>query len=159
MKIFYFILAGVYVLLDQLSKSWVVDTLQPYESVEISPFLNLVLVFNKGAAFSFLSDAGGWQRWFFSGLALLISVVLIVWILRLKPHEKLLAFGLSLVLGGAIGNLTDRVRFGHVVDFIDVYYQHLHWPAFNLADSAISLGVVLLLWDAFFNASKKTDDG
>lgn len=104
---------------------------------------------NKGAAFSFLSEAGGWQRWFFAGLALVISMVIAVWLSRLKRHETLMAVALSLVLGGAIGNLIDRLAYGYVIDFLDVYYQTWHWPAFNVADSAITLGVMLMLAESF----------
>ncbi len=105
----------------------------------------MTLVFNKGAAFSFLSDAGGWQRWFFTGLSSLVSVALLVWLLRLKSDERLTAVSLALILGGALGNLIDRIRLGQVVDFLDFHWQQSHWPAFNLADSAITVGVVLML--------------
>jgi len=113
---------------------------------------------NEGAAFSFLADAGGWQRWFFSVLAFVISIVLIVWIKRLKTEEKMLAVSLSLILGGAVGNLIDRVRFGYVVDFIDVYYDAMHWPAFNIADSAITIGAVWMIITSFRQpAEEKTE--
>ena len=98
---------------------------------------------------TWLSEAGGWQRWFFAGLALAISAVIAVWLSRLKPHETLLAVALSLVLGGAMGNLIDRLAYGYVIDFLDVYYQTWHWPAFNIADSAITLGVILMLVESF----------
>lgn len=138
------------VLLDQVSKFWVQAELAPYEQIAIWPVFNLTLVFNKGAAFSFLSDAGGWQRPFFIGLASLVSLVLIVWLARLRRHERLLAIGLALVIGGALGNLIDRIWLGHVVDFLDFHWGGWHWPAFNVADSAITLGVALLLIDGFF---------
>jgi len=150
---FYFSLVAFGIFLDQFSKHWIATILNPYERMEITSFFNLVLVFNEGAAFSFLSDAGGWQRWFFSGLAFIISIVLVFWILRLKANEKLQGYALSLILAGAIGNLIDRVRYGHVVDFLDVYWQTWHWPAFNVADSAITLGVIFILWDSIFNSS------
>ncbi|MGR9100029.1 MAG: signal peptidase II, partial [Gammaproteobacteria bacterium] len=118
-------------------------------SIAVLPYFNLTYVHNTGAAFSFLSDAGGWQRWFFAGLAVVISAVLGVWLDRLKKSEILLAVSLSLVLGGAIGNLIDRLVYGYVIDFLDFYYKSWHWPAFNVADSAISLGVALMLLESF----------
>ena len=137
------------VVLDQLSKLAVAGSMQLYQSIKVLPYFNLTYVHNTGAAFSFLSDAGGWQRWFFAGLAVIISAVIAVWLAKLKPHETLLAAALSLVLGGAIGNLIDRLAYGYVIDFLDVYYQSWHWPAFNIADSAITLGVVLMLLESF----------
>jgi signal peptidase II len=137
------------VVLDQLSKLAVAGSMQLYQSIKILPYFNLTYVHNTGAAFSFLSDAGGWQRWFFAGLAVIISAVIAVWLAKLKQHETLLAVALSLVLGGAIGNLIDRLIYGYVIDFLDVYYQSWHWPAFNIADSAITLGVVLMLAESF----------
>jgi signal peptidase II len=119
--------------------------MQLYQSIPVIPYFNLTYVHNTGAAFSFLSQAGGWQRWFFAGLALTVSVVITIWLARLKKHETLLAVALSLVLGGAVGNLIDRLLYGYVIDFLDVYYQDWHWPAFNIADSAITLGVALML--------------
>jgi signal peptidase II len=113
------------------------------------PSFKLTYVHNTGAAFSFLSEAGGWQRWFFAGLALAISVIIAVWLARLKKHETLLAVALALVLGGAVGNLIDRLAYGYVIDFLDVYYDTWHWPAFNIADSAITLGVMLMLAETF----------
>ena len=108
-----------------------------------------MLAHNAGAAFSFLSNESGWQRWFFSVIALAVSIGITLWIKKLNSSQTLLALGLSLVLGGAIGNLWDRVTLGYVVDFIDVYYQQSHWPAFNIADSAICVGAVLLVLDSF----------
>ena len=137
------------VVLDQLSKLAVSGSMQLYQSIPIMPYFKLTYVHNTGAAFSFLSDAGGWQRWFFAGLAIVISAVITVWLSRLKQHETLLAVALSLVLGGAIGNLIDRLAYGYVIDFLDVYYQSWHWPAFNIADSAITLGVILMLLESF----------
>jgi signal peptidase II len=106
-------------------------------------------VHNTGAAFSFLSEAGGWQRWLFAGLAVAISTAIAVWLTRLKKHETLLAVALALILGGAVGNLIDRLVYGYVIDFLDVYYESWHWPAFNIADSAITLGVMLMLVESF----------
>jgi signal peptidase II len=145
-------------ILDQASKLAIAGSMQLYESIEIMPFFKLTYVHNTGAAFSFLSDAGGWQRWFFAGLALVVSGVIAVWLTRLKQHETLLAVALSLVLGGAVGNLIDRLLYGYVIDFLDVYYESWHWPAFNIADSAITLGVVLMLLESFGVGQSKQSD-
>lgn len=137
------------VALDQSSK-WVVDhTLQLYQSVPLMPSFQLTYLRNEGAAFSFLSSAGGWQRWFFVALALTSSVAIGIWLGRLNRTQTREAIGWALVLGGAIGNLIDRLIWGYVIDFLDVYYGNWHWPAFNVADSAITVGVGLLLLDAF----------
>ena len=136
-------------LLDQWSKIAIDSAMHLYQSIAIAPYFNLTYVRNTGAAFSFLSEAGGWQRWFFAIMAIIISTVLIVWLYRLKKNETLLAIALSLVLGGALGNLIDRLVYGYVIDFLDVYYQNWHWPAFNVADMAISLGVFLMLLESF----------
>jgi len=144
-------LSAVVIVLDQVTKYMVTDSLHLHQSIPILPSLNLVLAHNTGAAFSFLSEAGGWQRWFFVVLAVVVSVVILIWITRLKQNELRLAVALSLVLGGAIGNVWDRIAHGYVVDFIDVYYGDWHWPAFNVADSAICVGAALLIIDALFN--------
>jgi len=148
----------VIVVLDLWTKQIATDSLMLYRPVELTSWLNMTLAHNYGAAFSFLSDAGGWQRWLFTGLASVVTVVLVVWLLRLPANEKLTAAALSLVIGGAVGNLIDRIMNGYVVDFIDVFYQDHHWPAFNLADSAITCGVVLLLIDGVFIASGKHEE-
>jgi len=137
---------------DMATKAWASEVLELYRPNEIFSWLNMTLAHNYGAAFSFLSDAGGWQRWFFTVLASVVSLVLIIWVLRLPRREWLTALALALVIGGALGNLADRVQLGYVVDFIDVHYRGWHWPAFNVADSAISCGVVLLLIDALRQA-------
>jgi signal peptidase II len=142
-------ISALALVLDQASKIAVDSSMRLYESVAIMPFFNLTYVHNTGAAFSFLAQAGGWQRWLFAGLALVISVAITIWITRLKQHEVLLAVALSLVLGGAVGNLIDRVAYGYVIDFLDVYYKDWHWPAFNVADSAICIGVFLMLLESF----------
>ena len=139
-------LAGVFVLLDQISKWAATAWLSYAEPVPVMPLLNMTLLHNTGAAFSFLASAGGWQRWFFTLIALAISIALVIWLWRLPARERLTGAALALVLGGALGNLIDRVLYGYVVDFIDVYYGSWHWPAFNIADSAITVGVALLLW-------------
>jgi signal peptidase II len=138
-------LAVLVILLDQASKLWVLGSFHLGESLPVTGFFNLVLVFNSGAAFSFLSDAGGWQKWFFIVLALVISGWLAVMI-RQHAAERLQPLAFALVLGGALGNVIDRLRFGAVVDFLDFHVAGWHWPAFNVADSAITIGVVLLLW-------------
>ena len=141
-------MSALIVVLDLWTKSLATESLTLYRPVEITSWLNMTLAHNYGAAFSFLSDAGGWQRWLFTGLASVVTVVLIIWLLRLPAREKLTAAALGLIIGGAIGNLIDRIMNGYVVDFIDVYYRDWHWPAFNLADSAITGGVILMLVDA-----------
>jgi signal peptidase II len=149
-------LSLIVVLLDQATKWLVMTGLEPFEVIEIAPNLNLTLMFNPGAAFSFLAEAGGWQRWLFAAFALGISGALVVWLVRLRTHERALALSLALIIGGAIGNLIDRVLLGHVIDFVQVYLPFIPlamfnpWPAFNVADSAISLGVVILLVSTLF---------
>jgi len=138
-------LSALVVALDQGTKWMAEAALDPYLPVPLVPSFNLTLMYNEGAAFSFLAGAGGWQRWFFAGLGTLITIALGVWLHRLKATERVTAIGIGLVIGGAVGNLIDRILTGRVVDFIDVYYAGWHWPAFNLADSAISVGVALLL--------------
>lgn len=141
-------LTALTVILDQVTKHMVASSMQLYESIAVVPYFNITYVHNTGAAFSFLSDQGGWQRWFFAALAFVVSVIITVWLARLKKNERMLAVSLSLILGGAIGNLIDRLLYGYVIDFLDVYYQTWHWPAFNVADSAITLGVVLMLMES-----------
>jgi signal peptidase II len=139
------------VILDQLSKVWINTHLPFNQPVAILPFFDLRLLYNTGAAWSILATAGGWQRWFLSGLAMIISLLIVIWLSRLTRQQWWLACTLALILGGAVGNLVDRLIYGHVIDFIDIYYQQWHWPAFNLADSAISVGAVMLLIEALFS--------
>jgi len=148
------------VVLDLWTKGLATESLTLYRPVELTSWLNMTLAHNYGAAFSFLSDAGGWQRWLFTGLASVVTLVLIVWLLRLPAKEKLTAAALGMIIGGAIGNLIDRIINGYVVDFIDVYYNDWHWPAFNLADSAITGGVILLLLDGLLlsMSGKQSED-
>lgn len=152
-------LSVLVIVLDQASKHWFEHNLSLYEQIVVIPDLfSWTLAYNKGAAFSFLADQGGWQRWFFALVALVASVVLFVWMKRLKNHERLLAAGLALVLGGALGNLYDRVVLGHVVDFILVHWQdRWFFPAFNLADSAITVGAGILILDMIINKEQKND--
>ena len=138
-------LAALLVMLDQASKLAVLRLLEPYQTIPVVPGFNLTLAFNRGASFSFLADAGGWQRWLFSGISLAASVIIVILLRRTPPADRLNGLGLSLVLSGAVGNLIDRLWLGHVVDFLDVYYRGWHFPAFNIADSAISIGAALLV--------------
>ncbi len=139
-------LAALLVAFDQLSKFVALRVLAS-GAIEVAPFFNLVLVYNKGAAFSFLSNASGWQRELFITIALIASAW-IIYLLRKYPREVLFCCALSLILGGAIGNVIDRVLYGAVVDFLDFHAFGWHWPAFNLADSAITCGAVLLIWES-----------
>jgi len=156
----WFIVSLVVVLLDQASKYWAIVTLMPYQPEAIWPMVNVTLAYNTGAAFSFLNNAGEWHRWFFVGFSFFMSTCISVWLTRVLPFARLQLVAVSLVLGGAVGNLIDRIRLGYVVDFIDVYYKNHHWPVFNVADSGICIGAVLLLMDMFLNngqaAEKKT---
>lgn len=140
------LIAGVVVILDQASKYAAVAMLADQPPVEVTPFFNLLLVYNRGAAFSFLAGAGGWQRELFTGIAIIASIW-IVYLLRRYPQQSLFCLALSLVLGGAIGNVIDRLSIGAVVDFLDFHAFGWHWPAFNVADSAITCGAALLIWD------------
>jgi len=155
MVIFWLLVSVVIVVLDLWTKSIATQNLTLYRPVELTSWLNMTLAHNYGAAFSFLSDAGGWQRWLLTGLATVVTGVLVIWLTRLPASDKLTAAALALIIGGALGNVIDRTRHGYVVDFIDVYYHGWHWPAFNLADSAITCGVILLLLDGLFLSSSK----
>lgn len=140
-------LAALITVLDQLSKSAVVHALVYGASVEITPFFNLVLVYNSGAAFSLLANAGGWQHYLFVAIAG-IAVVWVIYLIYKYPRHTLLCFGLAMILGGAIGNLIDRLMLGSVVDFLDFHAAGHHWPAFNVADSGITGGALLLVWES-----------
>jgi signal peptidase II len=161
MALIWLLLSALIVVLDLWTKSLATESLSLYRPVEVTSWLNMTLAHNYGAAFSFLSDAGGWQRWLFTGLASIVTVILIVWLLRLPAAEKRTAAALCMIIGGAVGNLVDRMAHGYVVDFIDVYYQNWHWPAFNVADSAITGGVILLLLDSLLQsiAAKRSEQG
>ncbi|QFU04291.1 Lipoprotein signal peptidase [Pseudoalteromonas sp. THAF3] len=148
-------LSALVLVLDWGTKTWVVSAMSLRESIDVLPFFNITYVHNYGAAFSFLSDAGGWQRWFLSAIAVTISVLLVWWLKRLPATNKLLGSAYALVLAGALGNLYDRLHYGYVIDFIHVYYQNWHYPAFNIADCAICIGAALLLFDAFKSSSKE----
>ncbi len=142
-KVYGFALSILVIVLDQFSKYWVLHHLIPYQPREICPGLQLTLAYNTGAAFSFLAQTGAWHTWFFMLLGSSLSCVLMILLWRLPPSARQHRIALSLILGGAIGNLIDRALMGHVIDFIDVYYKTSHWPVFNLADSAICCGAIL----------------
>ena len=146
----WFGLSVLVIVLDYVSKIAVLGFLAPGESRALAPFFNLVLVFNKGAAFSFLASAQGWQTPLFAAIAVLASCVVGFLILR-HAEQKLFSFGLALILGGALGNLYDRLAYGHVVDFLDFHTAGWHWPAFNVADSAITAGAALLILESFLH--------
>jgi signal peptidase II len=164
-KSLYYLLALVVISLDQYTKLLALQHLQFARPVAVAPFLNWTLLFNTGAAFSFLSSAGGWQQWLFGGLAVAVSVFIMFYIWKLPLHARLLSLSLALILGGALGNVYDRITLGYVVDFIDVhlnscgallrFFPACHWPAFNVADSAITVGAILLLMDSFVNPESK----
>lgn len=135
--------------LDQLIKWWVIQEFTLYEQLPVLPFFSLTLAYNTGAAFSFLSSASGWQRWFLSGVAILVSIMLVGWLRQLRPGENWQACSLALILGGALGNLIDRLLYGHVTDFLLFYYKNWFFPAFNLADMAITVGAAILILDMF----------
>ncbi|MFC4158006.1 signal peptidase II [Chitinimonas lacunae] len=150
----WFVIAALVLLLDQASKIAVVNSLHYGQVIPLLPFFNLVLVHNTGAAFSFLADAGGWQRYFFSGLGIVVSIVISRMLLR-HWQEKRLCWSLALILGGALGNVIDRSLYGYVIDFLDFYLGAHHWPAFNLADTAIVLGAALMVLDSFIKPPVK----
>jgi len=142
-------LSALIIVLDQLTKVVMSNWLDLYQTVAVMPYFNFTLAHNSGAAFSFLAGAGGWQRWFFIVLAVTVSTALVIWLSRLKAQEKVEAVAITLIIGGAIGNVLDRFLYGYVIDFIDVYVGSYHWPAFNIADAAICIGAVLLILDSF----------
>lgn len=144
----WYALALLVLAFDQLSKLKALELLAYSQPVRVFDWFNFTLHFNQGAAFSFLSNAGGWQRWFFSALAIIVALVLVFWLRSLGRRQWPLALGLSLVLGGALGNLVDRLRFGYVVDFISVHYQSWYFPTFNIADAAISVGAAWIILDS-----------
>jgi len=149
------VIAITVIVLDQLSKLAADAFLGYHEPVPLIPMLNLTLSYNPGAAFSFLGESSGWQRWVFTGFAFAVSIVLVIWLRRLPPWERWLSWGLSLLLGGAVGNMIDRLWHGHVIDFIHVYYGQWSYPIFNIADSAITVGAAMILIHAFFLDGRK----
>jgi signal peptidase II len=140
---------------DQYTKALVLKNIELYQAIQISPFFNLTHVYNYGAAFSFLHDAGGWQRWFFTIVALAVSALVLWWLKQITKEQIILPLAFSLIIGGAIGNAYDRLVYGYVVDFLVLYYQDWYWPAFNVADTAICIGAVLMIVDMFKNKEEK----
>lgn len=136
---------------DQYTKTLIVKHLELYQAVQVAPFFNLTHVYNTGAAFSFLHDAGGWQRWFFTAIAFVVVGLILWWLKQTSRQQVILPVAFTLIIGGALGNVYDRIVLGHVVDFLVLYYEDWAWPAFNVADSAICLGAALLLIDMFKN--------
>ena len=151
-------LALIGLVIDQATKLYVLANFKLHESVDVIPFFNFTYAQNKGAAFSFLSDAGGWQRWFFTIIAVSISGLLIYWLRGLHKSQKSLSIAYCLVLSGALGNLIDRLSYGFVVDFLHLYYKTYDWPIFNVADMAICCGAFLIIFDAFFNKELSNED-
>ncbi|NND60755.1 MAG: lipoprotein signal peptidase [Gammaproteobacteria bacterium] len=140
--------SAIVIVLDQVTKLYIVGNFEYRQRIEIMPLLDITRLHNPGAAWSLLADAGGWQRWFFIALGSAVSLLIVYWLTRLRvPQERLLAVALSSILGGAIGNVIDRIIYGHVIDFIHAHYNEHYWPAFNVADMAISLGAILLIID------------
>lgn len=146
-------LSSFLLILDQLTKVIAKNSLFEGVSQPVTSFLNWTLVYNSGAAFSFLAQAGGWQHWFFTGVGI-IAALIMIWLIRKNSHQVIFSLALSLVLSGAIGNVIDRIIYGAVVDFVDVHYMGWHWPAFNIADSAITIGVILLIIDEIKRVNK-----
>jgi len=140
-----YLIAAVVIVLDQITKIWVDRSLELYDTIPITGFFNITKAYNHGAAFSFLNDAGGWQRWLFTTISAVVSIVLVVWLYRMSRQERMLSLSIALILGGAAGNLIDRAVYGYVVDFIQVYWNNSYFPSFNVADAAISCGTVILL--------------
>jgi signal peptidase II len=140
-------------IVDLATKAWVSSAFAPGDVRQVTPFFNMVLMHNTGAAFSFLAQAGGWQRWFFTAVSIVVSTVIVV-MLRRGPRDRTVSLGLALVLGGARGHRYDRLTLGHVVDFIQVHAAGYYWPAFNVADSAITVGVAILIWDSLRAGSR-----
>jgi signal peptidase II len=141
-------LTAVMIGADQLSKLWIVHHFNPYERLRLLPVLDITLAYNPGAAFSFLADSSGWQRWLFTALAIIVGLGIVIWMKRLKASAQWMSCSLALILAGAIGNVIDRLRIGHVVDFVVAHWDNHEFPTFNVADSAITIGAVLLLFDA-----------
>jgi signal peptidase II len=148
----YLWLSATVILVDQLSKAVIERSLGLYQSIVVLPVLDITRLHNTGAAFSFLADAAGWQRWLFTALAIAVSAALIFWLRRIDRGERALASAVALILGGALGNVIDRLRLGHVIDFIHAHWGEHYFPAFNVADSAITIGAALLLLDAWLEA-------
>jgi signal peptidase II len=148
-------IALLILILDQYTKGLVVEHIEMYQAIQVLPFFNLTHLYNYGAAFSFLHDAGGWQRWFFTIIAILVSALVLWWLKQISKQQIILPVAFCFIVGGALGNALDRLLHGYVIDFLVLYYQDWYWPAFNVADSAICLGAILLIVDMFKNKEEK----
>ncbi len=140
--------------LDRLTKYMAQEFLNPYSPLSVTPGFNLMLSYNKGAAFSFLDQAPGWQMWFFGTIAVAVSIAIIIWLTRLSARDRWVSIALSMIVGGALGNLWDRIHYGHVIDFIQWYVADFYWPVFNVADSAVCVGAAMLFVSTFFKKNK-----
>ena len=149
----------VFLVIDQVTKYWAAGTMDLYQSIKVTGFFKITYVHNPGAAFSFLADQPGWQRWFFAAIATVASVIFVVWLAKTPKENKSLSIAFALMLSGALGNLFDRVLLGYVIDFLDFYVGSYHWPAFNIADSAIFVGAVLMILDSFKGSDKENIAG
>ena len=147
----------LWVVIDQITKQWVAGSFDYRETLAVLPFFNITYVHNPGAAFSFLADQGGWQRWFFTAIAAIASIIFIVWLAKTSKKQTMLSISFALILSGAVGNLIDRVLFGYVIDFLDFHWSGTHFPAFNVADSMIFIGAALMLLDSFMNPEPEKD--
>jgi len=147
----------VCLVLDQVTKHWVAGSMELYQSITVFPFFNITYVHNLGAAFSFLADQGGWQRWFFTVIAAVASVIFVYWLAKTPKDNRNLGIAFALLLSGALGNLIDRMLLGYVIDFLDFYVGSYHWPAFNVADSVIFIGAALMILDSFINPSESNE--
>lgn len=148
-------LSVLIIAIDQASKAWIERHFQLYENLTVLPVLDITRLHNSGAAFSFLAGAGGWQRWFFTGLALTVSIGIVVWLRGVHARAQAwLACGLALILGGAVGNVIDRMRHGFVIDFVHVHWKNAWFPAFNVADAAITAGAICVIIDALLESRR-----
>lgn len=144
--------------LDQITKQWVVASFSLYESIEVLPIFNITYVHNLGAAFSFLADQDGWQRWFLTAIAAIASIVFLIWLARTPKSQTLLSIAVALMLSGAMGNLIDRALFGYVIDFLDFHWSGNHFPAFNIADSVIFIGAALMILESFIAEPEESSE-
>ncbi len=142
-------LTVIFLIIDQITKQWVASTFDYRETLSVLPIFNITYVHNPGAAFSFLADQGGWQRWFFTAIAAIASIVFVIWMAKTPKQQHLLSIAFALILSGALGNLIDRVLFGYVIDFLDFHWQGSHFAAFNIADSVIFIGAALMIIESF----------
>ena len=152
-------LSAIVFFLDQWSKQVATDTLKIYDAIEVNSYLNWTLMYNKGMAFSILANQSGWQRWGISAVAIIIVIWLVIWLYKADFKAKFQNIGLSMIIGGALGNTYDRLSLGHVIDFIEAHYNEYYWPAFNVADTFISLGAFFLILDLLFGAKDEAKSG